>query len=117
MPSCSCPFRALLSEIEAIRSLDFSKIRDKALSSGLLNDSDVRVVLREKDSNRMKTFFRLFCVKEDFYEKFLDILIEIQEEEDLANRIQRHYGEISSFHDCEDCHPTTLTTNYKELRS
>ena len=106
MPDCSCPFKAFLREIEAIRSLDFDKIRDKALSIGLLNESDVNVVLREKESSRMKALFRFSNVKEDFYEKFLDILIEIQEE-DLANRIQRHYGEISSFHDCAICHPTT----------
>ena len=100
-------FRAFLQEIEALRGLDFDKIRDKALSSGLLNDSDVRVVLSEKESNQMKTFFRFSHAKEDFYEIFLDILFEIQE--DLANRIQRHYGEISSFHDCVICHPTTTT--------
>ena len=109
MPSCSCPFRALLRETADIYFLNFDKIRRKSLSSGLLNDSDVRVVLREKEDRQMKTCFRLMCAKDDFYEKFLDILIEI-EREDLANRIQKHYQELSSSHDCWYCHPTTTTT-------
>ena len=83
-------YKAVYNEVESLDDIGFDKIRDLVSEKGLLTRFQMRVVLSEKYCHQMLTFLQMIVGKDDYFERLLDILTEIGEQE-LCDKIWQYY--------------------------
>lgn len=98
---------SLKDVLTKIDELDFDAIYTKAIEMGLMTPKEKKIVSSERMCNQMYKFLETVQGRDDFFEKFIALLIDIKREDLKGEICDRYFTRISNVLHIDEINYTT----------